>query len=58
MYVAERAIRRMFPPLGKPQDGGIYELHGLDGILVWVLPAVLRFLRCLHSVWDPQVRFW
>ena len=22
---------------------------------VCVLPAVLRFLRCLHSVWDLQV---
>ena len=55
MYVAERAVRRLFPPQGKPQEGGIHEPHGLDGVLAWLLPAVLRFLRCLHATWEPQV---
>ena len=55
MYVAERAVRRMFPPQGKPQEGAIYDPHGLDGVLAWMLPAVLRFLRCLHAIWEPQV---
>ena len=55
MYVAERAVRRMFPPQGKPQEGAIYDPHGLDGVLAWMLPAVLRFLRCLHAIWEPHV---
>ena len=65
MYVAERSVQRMLNLQGKAarssvavagdQPGGICEAQGMDGILAWMLPAVLRYLRCLHSVWEPQV---
>ena len=57
LHNVERSLRRMAPPPGgKAAEGGLPDALALEGpLLSWALPAVLRLVLCLHSVWEPQV---